>query len=307
MAAVFTGFLSLAVIVLLGYLLARWHVLGPGAAEGLSKLTFFVGTPALMFLTLARADVAAVFSESALVNWITAVVLAAVYALVARFVLRRRGAEVTLGALSASYVNAGNMGIPILVFAAGSAAAIAPVLLFQLLVMVPVSFTILDLQTGRRGVSRVATLTSPLRNPLVVGVALGLVFSLTGWQLPAPVLLPVQMIADIAVPIMLLSFGLSLRGAPPPGRGEGRGTLWFAVVLKNLAGPGLAFVLGRYAFDLTGTALLAPVVVAALPTAQNVFVYAMRYGQAVAASRETILLTTVACVPVVVALTGLLG
>ncbi|RPF27298.1 AEC family transporter [Georgenia muralis] len=306
MGGVLTGFFSLGVVVALGYLLARHEVLGPGADRVLSKLTFFAATPALMFRTLAGADVGAVFSTGALVTVATAVTMAVLYVLLAAVLLRRRGAEVTIGALTASYVNAGNLGIPILVFAVGDATAIAPVLLLQLLVMVPVAFTVLDRQTGRRGVSRLDAVTGPLRNPLVIGVGAGLVVALTGVRLPELVLLPVDILADMAVPVMLIAFGLSLRGAPLPGRGEVRAPMWLAAVLKSLVAPALAYALGRAA-GLTGDALLAPVVVAALPSAQNVFVYAMRYGRAVALAREVILITTIASVAVVVALTAVLG
>jgi len=304
---VLTGFATLAAVVLLGYALARWDVLGAGADAVLSRLTFFVATPALMFRTVAEADVGDVFSAGALVNAATALALAAAYTLVCGVLLRQRGAELTLGALTASYVNAGNLGIPLLVFAVGDAAAIAPVLLLQLLVMVPVSFSLLDAQTGRRGVSLTQTVTMPVRNPLVVGVLLGLVVSLTGVSVPQVISLPVGMIADLAIPAMLITFGLSLHGAPVPGRGEVRAPLWTAVVLKNLGGPLLAYLLGAHAFGLTGNELLAPVIVAALPTAQNVFVYAMRYGRAVPMVRDVVLVTTIGCVPVIVALVGVLG
>ena len=82
--------------------------------------------------------------------------------------------------------------------------------------------------------------------------------------------------------------------------------MWLATGLKTLGAPALAYTLGRAA-GLAGDALLAPVVVAALPSAQNVFVYAMRYGRAVALAREVILLTTITSVVVVVVLTAVLG
>lgn len=302
------GFVALAVVVVLGYLLARYRVLGEGAAAVLARLAFYAATPALMFLTVARADVSDVFSAGAVVNGLTMLVLVVLYVVPARLLLHRRGAELTLGALSASYVNAGNLGIPILVFAVGDATAIAPVLLYQLLVMVPVSFTVLDAQTGRRATGRAEVLLTPLRNPLVLAVGAGLLVSVAGWRPAAPVLIPIELVGDMAVPVMLIAFGLSLHGAPLPGRGqEGRAALWYAVGLKVVVAPTVALVLGRLVFDLSGPALLGPVVAAALPSAQNVFVYAMRYGRAVPLVRDTILVTTVLSIVAIVGLVGVLG
>jgi predicted permease len=51
-------------------------------------------------------------------------------------------------------------------------------------------------------------------------------------------------------------------------------------------------------FGLEGHDLFGVVVLAALPTAQNVFNYAQRYERGVIIARDTVLLTTVLCVPV---------
>jgi malonate transporter len=52
---------------------------------------------------------------------------------------------------------------------------------------------------------------------------------------------------------------------------------------------------------------LAVAIVSALPTAQNVFTYAQRYQRSVLLARDTILLTTVLCVPVMLAIAAVLG
>ena len=53
------------------------------------------------------------------------------------------------------------------------------------------------------------------------------------------------------------------------------------------------------AAGLDGAQLLVPVVTAALPTAQNVFMYASRYGVGKDLARDAVLLTTAGFVPVV--------
>ena len=60
------------------------------------------------------------------------------------------------------------------------------------------------------------------------------------------------------------------------------------------------------AAGLRGTQLLVPVVTAALPTAQNVFMYASRYGAAKDLARDAVLLTTAGFVPVVLLAAALL-
>jgi Ni/Fe-hydrogenase subunit HybB-like protein len=58
-------------VIVVAYLLGRSDVLGPAAVQVLSRLAFFVASPALLFATLAHADVGAVFSEALLVTAVT--------------------------------------------------------------------------------------------------------------------------------------------------------------------------------------------------------------------------------------------
>ena len=228
-----------------------------------------------------------------------------------RLVLHRPTAEATIGALASGYVNAANLGIPVAVLVLGDAATIAPILLLQLLVLTPVTFTVLDAVTRRGNPSRLATLTLPLRNPLLWGVVAGTAANLGGVNLtewggghPAQGL---EMLGRVAVPLMMLALGMSLAGRPAlPGavsrsrlsERESAQRLWLAVGWKLAVMPGLAAVVGLTA-GLSGEQLLTPVVTAALPTAQNVFMYASRYGVGKDLARDAVLLTTAGFVPVV--------
>ena len=312
MGDVVAGLAVFGVVIAVGWLLVRTRAV-PADADGvLTRVCFFAATPALLVTTLSRADLTAVVSRT------TAVAVAAeLVAIVSawclhRLVLRRSTAEATIGALASGYVNAANLGIPVAVLVLGDAAAIAPILLLQLLVLTPATFTVLDAVTRRGNPSRLATLTVPLRNPLLWGVVAGTAANLGGVDLkewgggyPAQGL---EMLGRVAVPLMMLALGMSLAGAPRPlrspepdasVRGAGRRSgLWLAVGWKLAVMPGLAVVVGL-ATGLSGAQLLTPVVTATLPTAQNVFMYASRYGVGKDLARDAVLLTTAGFVPVV--------
>jgi len=109
------------------------------------------------------------------------------------------------------------------------------------------------------------------------------------------------------VPSALLAYGMSLHGAPRPASGDGAGQVWLAVVLKTLAQPAIAYALGRWVAHLDGVALLAVVITSALPTAQNVFVYATSYDRGTRLARDVVLLSTVLSVPVLVGVALVVG
>ncbi|MFI7077078.1 AEC family transporter [Micromonospora sp. NPDC049903] len=313
MQGVLTGFAVIATVIAIGYLVGRIGLLGPEGPAVLSRVSFFVATPALLFETVSRADVSTVFSSALLVTLISTTVVAAVFVAVAMLWWRRPAPEATIGALAASYVNAGNIGIPIAVYVLGDAALVAPVLMFQVVVMAPLAFAVLQSSAARdssavrerRSVVRAAV--RPLLNPITVACGLGVAVSVAGWSPPEPVMRPVELVAAMAVPAALLAYGLSLRGAAPPGSGDTAWDVRLAVVLKTLVHPAVAYLVARYGLGLSAPLVLACTVTAALPTAQNVFVYAVRYGRGVVLARDAILLSTATAVPVLIAVALLAG
>jgi predicted permease len=306
MVGVLIGFAIIGVVIAVGYFVGRLGILGPSAEFVLGRLAFFVLSPALLFTVLAEADVAQLFSSLLPVSLIAAVTSMIVFALVARLLWRRGVAETTIGSLASGYSNANNIGLPIAAYVLGDPAYVAPVILLQLVVFAPIALTILDVTTsGTLSLGRV--LSQPLRNPLIIGSALGLVFAVVGVEVPAPVMEPLHLIGAAAVPTVLLAFGMSLHGRRILQPGSGRRDVVFATVLKLVIMPVTAWALGAFVFGLDGLALFAVVVLATLPTAQNVFNYAMRYDRAVVVARDAVLITTVLSFPALVVVAALLA
>jgi malonate transporter len=303
---VLAGFVTLGAIIALGFLLAHLGVLDAESQLLLSRLVFFVAAPALLFQTLSKAPVNQILTSGLAVAALSFAGAAGIYVLLARTIWRRSTGDTVLGALSAGYVNAANLGLPITVYILGSATFVAPVLLLQLLVITPLAFAILDTVVSRRRPSLWVLISQPLRNPITVGSFLGLLCSLAGWQVPALVAAPIALIAGMAVPGVLLAYGVSLRLGPRPIAGGSVVELAVVCALKLIVQPVLAYVLARWLFDLNGRALLAVTVVAALPTAQNIFVYATRYNRSTTLARDSIFVTTALSVPVLLTITALL-
>jgi hypothetical protein len=303
---VLSGFAVIAVVIGVGYLLGRRGSLGEQGREVLTALAFTVAGPALLFTTLAKADLSVLFSARLLVTALSTAAACGVF--VAVGALRHWGVgRTTIGALASGYVNSGNLGIPIAAYVLGDASLVAPVLLFQVVLVTPVALTILDLSgMGEKGPVWQRLLT-PLRNPIAVGSLSGVVVSAAGWRIPGPVLEPLTLIGNMSVPAALLAFGLSLPGSAPPGRGRDRHLVLLSVALKALGQPAAAWALARYVFGLHGAPLLDVVVTSALPAAQNLFTYASRYRVAETLARESILLSTVVSVPVLVGVAAVLG
>lgn len=306
MIGVLIGFAIIAFVVAVGYALGRSDLLGPHAGPVLSRLSFFVLSPALLFTVLAEADVDALFSNLLPTAAAVAALNLGVFAFIALLAWRRAVPEATIGALGSAYANAANMGLPLSAYVLGDPATSAPIILLQLIVITPISLTILDLSTsGKLSVGRV--LLQPVRNPLIIASALGFLIALTGFPIPDEVLRPFELIGGAAVPVILIAFGMSLHGTRVLAPGEFRKDAILASALKLALMPLAAWLLGRFVFGLDGHALFAAVALAALPTGQNVFNYAQRYGRAEVLARDVVLITTAGSFPVMLVAAALLA
>ncbi len=306
MVGVLIGFAIIVAVIAVGYVIGRSEMLGPHAQHVLSRLAFFVLSPALLFTVLAEANVSHLFSSLLPISAIVAVINIAAFLVISLLIWRRPLPDATIGALASGYVNANNIGLPVSVYVLGDASSSAPVILLQLIVLAPIALTVLDASTsGRISVGRI--LLQPVRNPLIIGSLLGVLVTVTHLQIPAPVLAPFQLVGAAAVPVILITFGMSLHGSRVLAPGSDRRDVLLASLLKLAVMPVMAWLLGHFVWHLEGHRLFVVVVLAALPTAQNVFNYAQRYGVATVLARDTVLITTALSIVVLVVVAALLA
>lgn len=301
MTGVLQGFGVIGVVIAIGYLLAARGVLDAVAQQALAKVVFYVATPAQLYVILVKADLGAGLGRSFAIAVGSVIGTATLYILISRAVFRHDVGTTTIGALASSYVNAGNLGIPIAVYVLGNGSAIAPLLILQMLFMAPLAFAILDGRRGAAGAqsppSMRARIGATFTNPVTLGALLGVLVAASGFQPPGMLAQSVEMVAGLAVPGALIVYGISLKVDPVSFADGPRLHVTLIALFKLVVQPALAVLIAAYGFGLTGHDLLAAAVCGALPTAQNIYVYAMRYNAAVTLARDAIFATTVLCVP----------
>ncbi|MCX8454556.1 AEC family transporter [Paenarthrobacter ureafaciens] len=306
MGGVVSGILIISAVIAVGYLAVRCKLLAPEVQGALTRTAFYITNPALLFTVVAGSDIRAALGVDAPLALLSAAALGLLYCLLSFLFFRRPVAETAVGAMASSYANANNIGIPVSLYAVGTAQHVAPVLLVQLLVLAPFYVTILGVAGGAK-VPWKRVVLQPLGNPMIIASALGVVVALTRWKVPELVQRPIDMLAGAAVPMVLLAFGMSLAGRAPLQKGDGRVETVVATLLKLVGMPLVVWALGRFVFGLEGQHLLALVIMGALPTAQNVFLFASPYGRGTVVARDVILLTTVLCVGALLVVAWLLG
>ena len=276
------GFCVIGIVIAVGYVAARMRIGGPSAQMVLNRFSFFVSSPCLMFAILSKEPIFDIFHPSIIVAFFSAVLVGVVFLVLNRMFFHLNAPDATIGALNSLYLNSNNIGLPIATYILGNPALVAPILVMQQAIFTPVGLTVLDVTTkGKVSIKEIAK--QPLHQPLLIGSLLGIVVSAisakSGWfPVPKFIFDPIDMIGDSAVPMILMAFGMSLHGTKPLQQKGDRPAIFTVAVLKNIIMPIIAFLLAYFVMGFRGSELYACVVLAALPTGQNVYNYAARYN-----------------------------
>ena len=310
MSGVITGFAIILAVIAVGVILSRTGVIKDDRERlVLNRVAFYAASPALLFTSVAKSDAQTLFSPVILVIFFATLATAAVYIVASALLFRQDLPTTTMGAASACYFNSVNIGLPVSVYVLGEATYVVPVLVLQMVVFTPFILAgLVSEDSGGR--SRIARIWGPVRtaifSPVVIGSVLGLVVALIGLQIPDPVMRPLEILGGASIPMILISFGASLRNTAPLTTPADRPGTIVATALKLVGMPLIAWGIAL-GMGLEGNELYASVILAALPAAQNVYNFAASYQRGMIIARDTVFLTTFGSLPVMLAIALLFG
>jgi malate permease and related proteins len=185
------------ILIATGFFFAHWKKI---SLVPVTELIVYLGTPALVFSSLASrrlfAGDIAVLLGGVLLIFAGVGLLVRLYFILFRF--SSRGF-----ALPALFMNAGNMGIPLALFAFGEAGMQRATLMFVIITFLQYSLG-LYLLNGRGNWSE------PFRLPLIYATVAGLTFNLNQITIPELLFQPIYMLGQATIPIMLVSLGYRL-------------------------------------------------------------------------------------------------
>jgi len=323
-AAVFYKLLAIFLTVALGWVAGRMRWLGSGTdssdpARVLSNAAFFIFVPALLFRTTVRLDFATMPWRSVWAYFVPVVALAlAVYVWQrARGAAQRHGAAApAVRALSASFGNSVQLGIPLAAALFGEAglAIHIPLVSLHALFMLSLTTALAEIDQARApmpgrppsslGATMIATVRNTVIHPVVLPVLAGLAWNATGLGLNAVVDETLALLGSAVVPICLVLIGLSL--AYHGVQGHLRGAMGLSLV-KLVVQPALVLLVAQWGFGLSGVPLAVVVMMAALPVGSNPLIFAQRYATLPAETTAAIVFSTIAFVATAAAWLALLA
>ncbi|MFI6258290.1 AEC family transporter [Micromonospora zamorensis] len=306
-----SAFVPIWILTAVGYAACRWGLLGEAAAAVLGRFVFQLAMPSALFLALSQMPLSGFAGRPLLAFGVSTAAVVGFGWVGASWLFGRKPGERPIWGMAAGYVNSANLGIPIATQVLGNVSFLAEVVLLQLLVVTPVILVALDRHSDPAGRVRARRLASlPVRNPVILASLLGVACSATGLHLPSTASASLTLLSGAAVPTALVALGASLHRTAPsraePAKPGEPGELAMITALKLVAQPVIAYAAGL-ALHLSAPQLLAVVVCAGLPTAQNTFIYSQEYGVGETVTNRAVVVTTTLSLATLAAAATLLG
>lgn len=286
-------------LIFIGFACGRFKQIPDTALGWMNFFIVYVALPALFYRILAQTP----FEQLAQVHFILATTLSTGWAFAISFaivMLVRRGdiGQSTIGALAGSYGNIGYMGPGLALSTLGpdAAAPVALIFCFDTLLLfslVPFLMTLTGSQPVSLGATARVALTRIITNPLVIASALGALSAAFHFQPPIALERLMQFLQNAAAPCALFTLGVTVALRPL------QKMPWevpYLIGVKLVIHPLLMFFLLSVMGSFDQTWIYAAILMAALPPALNVFVFARQYDVWVEQASSAVLVGTLVSV-----------
>ena len=218
-----------------------------------TRMAMTLAVPALIFSALQKTEIA-----PAALSVVTLAALTAygVLTLVAWLFARLAGLEIRTYLAPMIFGNTGNLGLPLALFAFGQEGLDYAVVIFAISAIYVFTLGIW-LVSGGASPARV------LREPMVLATVAGGIFLWQGWHTPRFLTNTLELLGQMAIPLMLITLGVAVAGLKPGrlGRAVWLSLLRAAMTVAVAWGVGLWFGLAPVPFGVLVLQISTPVAV----------------------------------------------
>lgn len=292
MVEIFLRTLPFFAIIGLGFLAGRTRFFSQEATANLTRFVFYFALSAMLFRFAASLDFGEVFNLRLIAGYLWGTAFLYGIAMIIAFLRRQNLQYASIEAQCAVIGNVGFLGLPMFVILFGEA-AIGPMMMILATDLIVFSSLIVILINGSRdgrmhwGILRSIGL-GLLRNPMIVAMTLGLIWS--GTRMPIPWVMDefLTLLGAAATPGALFAIGASLAGKSAE-RIEVAGWL---TICKLVLHPIFVAIGVLLLFRPDAYSAAIAIAAAGLPVAGNIFMLAQHYGIAPQRVSAAILVST---------------
>jgi predicted permease len=282
-------------LIFIGFACGKLKQIPDTALAWMNFFIVYVALPALFYRILAQTPL----EQLARLDFIFATTLATFWAFVVSFVigmaiLRGNIGQSTIAGLAGSYGNIGYMGPGLALATLGPQAAVPVALIFcfdtlLLFSLVPFLMALANPQQKSIGATTIEVARRIVTHPLVIATAVGIASAAVHFQPPVAMERLLQFLQNAAAPCALFTLGVTVALRPL------KKIPWevpFLVAVKLALHPMLAFLLLSLFGPFEQSWVYTAILMAALPPALNVFVFAQQYDTWVEQASGAVLVGT---------------
>ncbi len=297
MSALLDVILPVFLVIGFGYAMARAGLFDDNAVDGVMRFAQNFALPCLLFKSVATLDLSAAYDPGLMLSfYIAAFSGFAAGFFGARLIFRRPLPDAVAIGFACLFSNSLLLGLPITERAYGTAALAGNYAIISIHspLFYGVGITMMEVVRSRgMGLSArslgVKVGRAILSQPLVIGILCGFAVNLTGVPFPGVAMSAVDLMSRAAIPAALFGLGGVLLRYRPEGD---RATIAMICGISLILHPGLAYLLGRFVFDLDTDALRSAVMTASMAPGVNAYLFANLYGVAKRVNASAVLIAT---------------
>lgn len=307
----FLAALPLFALIAIGYLAATVKLVTPAIGQALSKFAFNIALPIL--LSRLMSDITHLPPPDwniALAFFGSCFLVFAIGRFLGHRFMNLNSDERTIFGMAAVFSNNVQLGIPVAVALLGQEAMPSIAIIFSLNGFLMWTLVTIAIELGRaKSPSILTTVTKgtlqTIRNPIVIGIILGFLWSISNLSMPVPMAKTIGMMADAAAPVALFAVGVGLTQYRITAN---LSTTLLITFLKLGLQPLVVYGLCRI-FNLGHEAMQATCLLACLPVGVNVYIMAQEFKVMQGATANSLLVTTALAsvtMPLIMSCLGLL-
>ena len=241
-----------------GFLLSRFLDVNP---RPLSQVTFNLFTPFLIFNLLTQNKLGGLDILRPMLFVVVLILLIGSLTWLVGKLFQMDRQTITGMLLATMFINAGNYGLPVVLFAFGQVGLSHASLFFVMNAILVYTLGVMIASAG--STSLVKALHNLVKIPAIYALLLALLFIYTGWNIPLPLERTAKLLGDASIPSLLILLGMQLRSNGWPNKILPIG---ISAAIRLLVSPALALLMVPI-FGITGLARQAIVLESAMPTA----------------------------------------
>ncbi len=281
------------VVIALGYLIRRKGIINDGGVQGLNKIAYYIGLPALILISIIQYDLSEIFDASILWVIYSAYFIYLIIIISAVIFTKMNGRAKGAFIVSAYRCNMAFIGFPIIISAYSGLALAKASLVVAFLVPVNIVSTVILFRIfdrSQESISKRKLLVDLALDPLILSAVLGIVISYVNIDIPRSVNSVLDILSSMVIGLALLAIGASFKFFHVRSNIK---LLALISAAKLILMPAIAFIMAEFVFGLGSLDRNIVVILFSMPLAVAAYIMARQYRSDADLVSSSLIITTV--------------